>query len=314
MLRIFACLATLIPIIAAAQPRLDPDETVLTINGETIRASEYYRRMEYLPGVGRNIGGQFAEAPPGILTLLRLIDERLLLQVARERNCYPSPQEVQEELSVRLAENPKLLESLAALGLTRSDYEYRLLLELAEFKLQTFGITITDQEVERHYEENPTRFTIPRGYHLRVIAVTTPADREAVDQALAGGEDFAEVAKRYSKDPSRSNGGDLGILPAGSLSEQARREIEAIRIGQHTAWIEVEGTSVKFYLQDVVPETKQPLDAALRRNLRRALMLDRGKVRNDLVKMLNEARQKAVVSTARPEFEQAIRSYLRGTP
>ena len=64
-------------------------------------------------------------------------------------------------------------------------------LQQAQFKLVTFGITITDQEVDNHYRTNPVMYTEPKRVKLRVIVVDTDAQKDVVDKALAAG--YAEM-------------------------------------------------------------------------------------------------------------------------
>ena len=296
---------------SACIAQIDPAETVMTINGEAIKAADYYKKMEYLPGVGRILGDRFAEAPPGILTIMRIIDERLLLQLAAEQKVSPVDAEVDEEFAYRLKQDPKLNENLVSSGLNTEVYKYRLRLELAEFKLQTQGITITDQEVEKHYKDNPTRFTIPKGYKLRGIAVGAAAYKDAVVKELASGKKFDEVAKALSKDPSKVAGGDIGILPEGSLSDVVKKALANTKIGQHTAWIQSESTSVMFFLEDVIAAKVQPLDADLRRDLRKMMMIERGQVKINLAKLLVKKRNEAKVELTRKEFQKIVDEYLR---
>ena len=65
------CLAQQEP---TAQNMVDPNRVVLVINGEEIKGAEYYRRMEYLPGVGSQMGASFSDFPPGFLTIQQLIN------------------------------------------------------------------------------------------------------------------------------------------------------------------------------------------------------------------------------------------------
>lgn len=299
-------------VVALAGAQVDPNRTVLVVNGEEIKGAEYYSRMEMLSGVGRIVGNQFAEAPPGLLAMQRLIEERVLLQLARERNVAPTETEIQAELKRRTHENPKLLESVKALGLTEADLQRQIRLELSEFKLQTQGITITDIEVEKFYRDNPTLFTLPRRYKLRVIAVRDDQGKKTVDEQLRAGKPFADVAKEHSVEASRGQGGDLGTLPIGMLSENTRKALEASRIGQTTGWLQGEESWAKFLIEGIEPEKKQELDAKLRRSVRQRLMLDRGRVRNDVGKLLREAMAKAKVEVKQAQFAEPLRRYQAG--
>ena len=104
--------------------QVDPTRTVAIVNGEAIKGDEYYHRMEYLPGVSRRIQeGVNAEFPPGFLTLEQLVTERLILQLAKQRNVAPSQAEVDAEMKSITELDPKLLEAWIANGQSRSDFE-----------------------------------------------------------------------------------------------------------------------------------------------------------------------------------------------
>ena len=75
---------------AFSNGQVDPNRTIATINGEAIKGLEYYHRMEFLPGVTKRYGGQAIESPPGFLTVVELIGEKLLLQLAKEKGVMPA--------------------------------------------------------------------------------------------------------------------------------------------------------------------------------------------------------------------------------
>ncbi len=297
----FAC-------ISSAQ--LPLDKPVVTVNGDVVNGAEYYRRMEFLTGVGRMLNGRFMEGAPGFLALQRLIDERLLLQIAKDKGVYPTAAEVAAILKERTTEDPKFLENLATVGIPQADVEYQITLEVAEYKIVTQGINVTDQEIEKFYAENPVLYTTPKTYKLSVITVREEADKVKVDALLAGGKAFGEVAKENSIDASKNINGLIGNLPVDALSEVVAKELEKTKIGSTTAWIRAETTWVKFKIEDIIPERKQVLDAATKTATRRKLSLDRGHVKNDLDKMMREARKNAKVTVAQAQFQRSVKQYL----
>lgn len=288
----------------------DPTKPVATVNGETISGIEYFRRMEFLPGVGRMVGNRFVESYPGYLALRQMIEERLLLQLAAEKKVLPKDADVKAQLDLKLKEDPQLLENLAKVGISKADIEYQIRLDLAEFNIVTNGITVTDQEIEQHYRDNPSRFTIPKRYKLRLIAVTEGKKQE-VDDQLAAGKNFADVAKALSQDSSASTGGELGEIPDTAFSELVRANLERTKIGQATAW--VQGTSgwFKFLIEDIKPAEKIPLDDNLRKQLRKSLMMDRGRVRNNIEVMMADMRHKAKVTITQPGLDPIIQKWLQ---
>lgn len=295
---------------AASNAQIDGNKTVMIINGEEIKGNEYYDRMELLPNVGTNINGKFAEAPPGFLTLQRLIEERLLMLLAKEKGVFPSDAEIQAVIKERTDEDPKYMDKLTALGYTIKDITYQITLDLSEFKLTTQGITITDQEVEKFYKDNPTMFVTPKNYKLKVIAVETDGAKAAVDADLKSGVAFSDVAKKYSIDASKFKGGDVGQIAESNFSDSVKKALQSTKIGLHSEWIKGDKTWVMFLVEGINPESTVPLDDKLKRNLRRKIMLDRGRVKNDLGKDMRDMRAKAVIDVKQPQFAQAIKEYM----
>jgi len=302
---VFRKLASFVVFVSAClgSAQLDPSRVVAVVNGEEIKAAEYYQRMEFLPGVGKRIGDRFAELPPGFLTLEQLITERLVLQLARNKGCLPTDSEVQAEFERMKKEDPNLVQRWTSSGRTLPELLYDVKVNLAGFKLKTFGITITDQEVHDFYKKNPSMFTVEKRYKLRVIVVDA-ATRQKVDEDLKAGKPFAEVAKQWSMDLTKVEGGLVGAVPASRLNETVRNAVSNTRIGQTTDWIVNGERHAKFLLEDVLPEQVLPLDDKLKADIRKRLMLDRGNVRNNVQKEMADLRAKSKIDIKNPEFSQ----------
>src|SRR5437588_9581701 len=70
----------------------------------------------------------------------------------------------------------------------------------------------TDDAMKKVYEDASKQITGEQEVHARHILVETEADAKAVADELKKGADFAELAKKKSKDPGASDGGDLGFF------------------------------------------------------------------------------------------------------
>lgn len=90
-------------------------------------------------------------------------------------------------------------------------------------------VKVQDDEVAAYYEENQDEFFSPERVEVRHIlikagpeaddALVAAARKKAADiheRALAG-EDFSELAKQHSEDPSRNQGGYLGTFGRGRM-------------------------------------------------------------------------------------------------
>lgn len=288
----------------------DPNGVVATVNGEAIKRADYYHRMEYLPGVGRFVGNRFAEMPPGFMTLDTLITERLVLQLAKSKGIYPTDPEVDAEYKHRLEDNPRYETDAKDAGLTREDLLLQVRLDLAQFKIVTFGINVTDQDVEDYYAKNPTKYTIPKRLRLRLIAVAADDDKAKVDAQLSAGKPFGDVAKALSQDTSKSIGGDLGFLPDYAFPDDVRAKILAAKIGKSTEWIKQGQAWVKYFYEDAKPEEKMPLSPALRRSIRRELMLVKGGIKNNLRDEMRDLRKAAKIEISQKDFADAYKKFI----
>ncbi len=95
--------------------------------------------------------------------------------------------------------------------------------------LDPVDVPLTRPMVESYYRANVQKYGTPPQVHIRHILVSphSPDDasnREARKKAesllsrVRGGEDFAELARRFSDDPgSRDDGGDLGFFGRGTM-------------------------------------------------------------------------------------------------
>jgi peptidyl-prolyl cis-trans isomerase C len=70
----------------------------------------------------------------------------------------------------------------------------------------------TDTEMKKVYEDASKQISGEQEVHARHILVETEDEAKAVKAELDKGADFAELAKKKSKDPGASDGGDLGFF------------------------------------------------------------------------------------------------------
>lgn len=306
--------AALIATALSTYAQIDPTRTVITVNGEEIKGNEYYHRMEYLPGVGKQTGNAISEFPPGFLTIEQLVTERLVMQLAKQKGVLPSDLEVTNELAERVKENPNLVADWKSTGRTDEDLRYQIRFDLAQFKLATFGITITDQEIDKYYAANPPLFTIPKQYKLSVILVNAEADKAAVDTDLKAGKAFADVARARSQDLTKNVGGAYGTIPITLFNETTRTALNNVKVGQNTGWITTTANDqpafVKFRVDDVIAEKKEELTPALRRKIRRKRMLEMGSVKNNLEQQMIEMRKAAKIDIKQKEFADAYKRFI----
>ena len=181
-LAVTGCLAVLL---AATSPVRAEDNPVLAkVNGVEIRASDVALAEEEL-------GPSLAQMDPATKkdnVLAFLIDLRIVAKAAEDKKVENS-----EDFKKRLAftRSRLLMDSLLA----------------SEGKAAT-----TEEAMKKVYEEASKQITGEMEVHARHILVETEDEAKAVAEELKKGGDFAELAKKKSKDPGASDGGDLGFF------------------------------------------------------------------------------------------------------
>lgn len=307
-------LLTLVPILAlvsiSASQLPDPAKPVATVNGEPITAAEYYRKMEFLPGVGTVSNNKFIESPPAFLALEKLINERLILLVAKKKGVAPTAGEIDNELKKRKAETPERYQRMTDLGMTDTEFKSQVMLDLAQFNLLTMGITVTDQQVAEHYNTNKFSYTSPATVKLRVIVVENLTNRDKVDLALKT-KDFAVVAREMSTDLTKFDGGNLPEVDISRLPTNVLNQVQITPAGSNTAWIESSGSFSKYKIETKTEAKQLPLDDKLKLVIKRRLMLEFGEAKNNVRAMLDEVRKTAKVQINAVGLQKLWDSYMQ---
>jgi foldase protein PrsA len=144
-----------------------------------------------------------------------------------------------------------------------------------KFQEKVIGDTkLDDEKLKKHYDENSSVYNIEqvRARHILIKQDEKDAEKKAKEilEKLKAGEDFAALAKEFSKDPgSAAKGGDLGFFPKGVMVpefEQAAftlkpgeiSELVKTQFGYHIIKVEEKKNEViKF--EDVKEEIKSKL-------------------------------------------------------
>jgi peptidyl-prolyl cis-trans isomerase C len=167
----------------AAPVRAD-DKVLAKVNGAEIKQSDVALAEEELaPSLA-----QMDPATKDENVLAFLIDMKIVAKAAEDKKLADT-----EEFKKRLnfTRNRLLMDSLLA----------------SEGKAAT-----TDAAMKQVYEDASKQIAGEQEVHARHILVETEDEAKAVKAELDKGGDFAELAKKKSKDPGASDGGDLGFF------------------------------------------------------------------------------------------------------
>jgi peptidyl-prolyl cis-trans isomerase SurA len=228
------------------------DRVVAVVNNDAITLGELQETIVAYRQESRQRGASDTDLAKQLLP--RLIDSRLQLQEADRDRVVVEDAEVNDELSERIKTTygAKSMEEFERLlkeqGVTLEAVKKRLRDNLRVQKVVrrkvALRVSVTDQEIAQYLEENRAKLETGLSYHAAHILVV-PEEGQAQDAAweaarikaelirtqLASGADFAAMARQYSKDVSARDGGDLGTLKRGELSQEIETEILGLQPG-----------------------------------------------------------------------------------
>lgn len=194
--------------------------------------------------------------------LSQLINDEILMRRAAADNLTASDAEVSTRFTdfKKNYTEEKFQEFLKEQGVTEEEFRQTLrkgaTIEKLYNKEITSKISVTEAEIEQHFEENKSNYNLPKGWRLAHILITdakesginnsrgddaaTPAEARKKAQLLMrrllDGEDFARLAVEYSEDAeSALRGGDLGFVTEQQMetvSPELKKTVQNLRVEQ----------------------------------------------------------------------------------
>jgi len=241
------------PGMAPAPKAVDPnsgktiEEIIARVNNEIITRSEYEKARQSAEEDAKsecqnrctpeqlqtNIGDRQKNS------LRDLIDQSLLVQRAKDMGVSVEPEVIKKLDAIRTQNNFASMEELeravSSQGMNWEDFKNNIRNTLLTQRVISSEvgshITIGDEEVAKYYEAHKAEFVRPEQVALREIEVSTQGKKpeeipdlkkkaETALKRVKDGEDFGEIAKRFSDGSTKSQGGFLGVYKRGELSKE----------------------------------------------------------------------------------------------
>jgi len=166
-----------------------------------------------------------------------LIDSELFIQHAESINIKVSKAEIDKGISYAKQTTKDFNVALKNAGFTLETfkkvlYNKELLKKFYEAKIE---VNLSEEDLLKYYEENKYKFKEPEKIVAKLIYVkNNPTDPKGKEKAktrieeaykkIMNGEDFSEVAAKYSTAMSRIKGGDLGYVHKGMLEPSVEKK------------------------------------------------------------------------------------------
>jgi peptidyl-prolyl cis-trans isomerase SurA len=245
---------------ATAQEKKTIDEVVATVGQEVLFLSEIEEQFNYIrekqPTVPESVKCE---------VLQNLIIQKLLVNQAKLDSVEVGEEDIENQLSARVDrllsyfnQDQKALEEHYGMTIERmkenmrGDMESQMLAERMQGQILT-GVAVTPSEVKEFYKNIP-KDSLPyfnsevelRELVLKPVVNATEkaaarTRAEDLRKRILAGEDFAELAKKYSDDPgSGREGGNLGWMKRGSFVSEFEATLYNLEKDQVSEIVETE--------------------------------------------------------------------------
>ena len=280
---ISASLVLLLAGAASAAP-MGGDQVLVRVNSVPIRQSEVVERLL------KRYGAQAVD---------EMIDETLLRQAAKSGAITADDAEVnrrltklQEQFGSRELFISQLEQAGSSIAKVKEDLADEIVRERLVVKAK--GLSISDDELKKAFDENKDKLGAPEAVHLRHILVATEADAKDVVAKIKSGTDFKALAREKSLAASgKAAGGDYGFVARGMLPA----EIDDIAFSMSTGEIRiVPGPRGSHVLQVMEKRSAKPaVFSEVKNDLRDMLMAE--KIKKAAPDYLAELRRKAEIKS-----------------
>jgi peptidyl-prolyl cis-trans isomerase D len=203
-----------------------------------------------------------------------------------------NPEDFKEEVAVRQDEKKAYFEE------NKERYRVSEKIKIAYLSVDPSDfmdkVTVTEQEISDYYELNQQRFKDPEQVKARHILfkvapnASESEEGEAKEEALAilkrarAGEDFSELARKYSQDPSASKGGDLGYFNRGKMAKPFEDLAFGLKPGElggpvrtKSGWQIIKVDDVKEATIKTLPDVRDEIMETLKRDVSQDMARER---------------------------------------
>jgi peptidyl-prolyl cis-trans isomerase SurA len=311
------------------------EQVLVKVNGDIITKTDLERRQ--IDALRQRMNAQvnpealrtdeqlqkaLAEVTPPLL--VDAIDDLLMIQLAREKG-FRLPDEAFNRWLTNMRKEQNLVDdqkfeaALKQEGMTMADLrrnvERQFMIQEVQRAEVGSKLQITEAEARQYYQSHQQEFVTPASVTLREILVEAPADAQgtrdpesvkeqaaAVRARIAGGEDFAKVAAEVSAAPSKANGGLVGPIVVGELSQALQDVLGGMQPGDVTQPIRTARGYQIVKLETHTPAVVQPFDSV------RDLVAERvysQRQRSEVQKFLSRIRSQAIIIWKNDELKQA---------
>jgi peptidyl-prolyl cis-trans isomerase D len=183
---------------------------------------------------------------------------RIEYLVAETAKAEVTGQPTEEELKAHFEQDP------AAYKIPEKRTGDYVVLKTEDLKKE---VAVKDDEIAKYYRDNPAQFQDAEKVQVsRIWLPSGTADKDAVlararevQKRAAGGEDFAALAREFSKDDKAAAGGDWGLYDWKSLGAAETEAVGKLDKGGVSDVVDTGTGAAVFKVTDKAPAVTRPL-------------------------------------------------------
>ncbi len=244
----FAAVSSAAPRTAHAQD--DLDRVVASVDGDPITVHD----LKAFAAVNHTTltDADDMNSPQTKAVLKGVISERLLESEVKKYKDQVDERQVDEyianfERSAGITDE-QLRAQLQAQGHTYEEFRKHSRMEMQKMlmiqKEVRQKVSISPEEVKAYYDAHPQEFSVGKeSFKLAQILIATPPNAtpaqieaarvkaEGIHKQLLAGADFGKLARQYSDDDSKSQGGELGDFSRGEMIDPIQNAVDQMKVG-----------------------------------------------------------------------------------
>jgi len=208
-----------------ALPGCQGRKVVARVNSETINEDDFTNRALRVtnlnPQAGLDAGG---------MTLVNMIKENLLQQLAKNKGITVSDDQVNKYVSGIEKLQPQILEGVRTGKITQEELTREYRMEMLLFGLGTDNAKADQKELQAAYDKHQTDLAIKGGYTLRLLPLQDAAKADAALAELKKSGDFKKAAIVGGLSPEiAATVGKETVVPSIQAPAELRNAIEPLK-------------------------------------------------------------------------------------
>jgi len=291
------------------------DDKAAAVNGKPITKSSLDRHVNLI--LKQFPGKEEGQAEDDRIARIRskilddLINREMLFQESEKAGIKIEPALVDEQFAKMRKQYPDqgaFDNYMSSMNLTETEVKSQIEKGLAIKKYVDTTIIdkidVSEQELTEYYRNNTDRFTRPETVRASHILIKIEKDAiefeknearkklEKIRARAVKGEEFSELAKKFSEGPSAEKGGELGFFQRGQMVKPFEDAAFELQPGEISNIVETQfGFHVIKVLDKKPSETTKLKDVKIRLKE----FLKQGKVRKEIMAYVEDLRKKSKI-------------------